>query len=175
MRAFVLLVVAGLFATAAHAAGTKAGLWEMAMKSDEIRDMPQMPPAQIEQMRKMGIEMPTMRDGALVQRVCITPEMAARNQTPDVGREPGDCKVKNQTRSGNSYSTVIVCDGPNLKGDGTVKGTFTADNRFTSVYDFKGTARGRPVTQHHETSGKWLSADCGNVRPLGEMMGRPRK
>ena len=176
MRGIItIVVIAGFSATVSAAGTTRPGLWEMAMKSDQMRQMPNMPPEQLEQMRKMGIEMPTMRDGALVQRVCITPEMATRNQTPDMGREPGECKLKSHDRSGNTYRADIVCDGANLKGSGTIKGTMSGDTGFSSTYDFKGTSRGQPVTQHHETRGKWLGADCGNVRPLGEMIGGPRK
>ena len=176
MRGITTIVLIAGFSTAVGAAGaSRPGLWEMAMKSDQVRQMPSMTPEQIEQMRKMGVEMPTVRDGALIQRVCITPEMAARNQTPDMGREQGECKLKSHDRSGNTYRADIVCDGANLKGNGIIKGTMSGDTAFTSTYDFKGTSRGQPVTQHHETSGKWLSADCGQVRPLGEMAGPKKK
>jgi hypothetical protein len=52
-----------------------------------------------------------------------------------------------------------------MKGEGKAKGTFTGTDRFTSTYDFKGTMDGQPVNQHHDSSGKWLSAECGNVKP----------
>jgi hypothetical protein len=176
MRAIIAMVVMAGVSAGLNAAGTtRPGLWEMSMKSDQMRQMPNVPPEQIEQMRRMGVEIPTMREGAMIQRVCITPEMASRNQTPDLGREPGDCKLNSHDRSGNTYRADIVCDGAQLKGNGTIKGTMNGDTGFRSTYDFKGTSRGQPVTQHHETQGKWLSADCGNVRPLGETMGGPKK
>jgi hypothetical protein len=57
-----------------------------------------------------------------------------------------------------------------MKGKGKGQGTFSGGERFTSTYDFKGTSGGRPVAQHQETSGKWLGADCGNVRPVGNYL-----
>ncbi len=171
LLAMSLLVVLEL-SPAAHAADTmKPGLWEVVIKSDMTQQMPDIPPAQLEQMRKMGIEMPAKRDGGIVQRLCMTKEMVERNQTPGAGREQHDCKVGKQSRSGNSYRTEVVCDGANMKGTGVIKGTLNGSEKFSSTYDFMGTMRGQPLNQHHESSGKWISADCGNVKPLGEAMG----
>jgi hypothetical protein len=55
-----------------------------------------------------------------------------------------------------------------MKGEGKARGTFSGNESFTSTYDFKGTMNGQPVTQHHDSGGKWLSADCGNVKPVGD-------
>lgn len=173
MRSIALLALS-LFSLSAAADGMRPGLWEILMKSDAAREMPDISPAQLEQMRKMGIEMPTKRDGGIVQRACMTKEMAARREPPGTPRE-SDCKLKSQDHSGNTYRAEIVCDGPNLKGTGIMKGTYAGDTSYSSQYDFSGTSRGKPVSQHHETQGKWLSADCGNVRPMGEMFGGPKK
>jgi hypothetical protein len=155
----------------AHAAGQmKAGLWEMKLKSDLVKNMPKVPPAQLEQMRKMGIEMPTFKDGGMVTKVCISKEMAERNEPPEMNQKESGCQAKNYQRSGNAYSLDIVCDGPLMKGTGKVKGAFNGDQSFTSTYDFTGTAQGQPVKQHHESSGKWLAADCGNVKPMDAHM-----
>lgn len=143
----------------------KPGLWEMTMKSDAIKNMPKIPPEQMEQMRKMGVNVPQMQNGAMVTKVCITKQMA-ESQTPGVEKNEMGCETKNYKRSGNSYSADIVCNGADMKGEGKAKGTFAGDQSFTSTYDFKGTMHGQPVNQHHESSGKWLGADCGSVKPV---------
>ncbi len=160
-------------ATVWAAGQMKPGLWEMKMKSDEMKNMPKMPPEQMEQMRKMGVNMPQMQDGGMVTKVCITKQMAESEQVPGMDQKEMGCQSKNFQRSGNSYSVDIVCNGQGMKGDGKVKGTFSGNESFTSTYDFKGAMHGQPVNQHHENSGKWLGADCGSVKPMGEMM--PRK
>ena len=72
------------FPVAVSAAGPmKPGLWEMTMKSDAMKNMPKITPAQMQQMRKMGIKMPQMQDGGMVTRVCISNEMAAFEQPPE--------------------------------------------------------------------------------------------
>ncbi|MBI1891520.1 MAG: DUF3617 domain-containing protein [Burkholderiales bacterium] len=162
----------GLSAGAMAAEQMKPGLWEMTMKSDAIKAMPKMSPQQMEQMKKMGVNVPQMQDGAMVHKVCISKEMAARGDQPPMERREAGCTAKNFQRSGNGFSVDIVCDTPQMKGTGTSKGTATGDT-MSSTYDFKGTAHGRPINQHHETSGKWLSADCGSVKSADAMM--PKK
>lgn len=164
-----ILICCAATASSAWAAGQmKPGLWEMSMKSDAFKTMPKMSPQQMEQMRKMGVNVPQMQDGAMISRVCITKAMAEREQPPMERNETG-CQSKNFQRNGNSYSGDIVCDGPAMKGAGKVKGNFAGDTGFTSLHDFKGTMHGQPVSHHSETSGKWLAADCGSVKPAAEM------
>lgn len=143
----------------------KPGLWEMTMKSDAMKNMPKIPPEQLAQMRKMGVHVPHMQDGGMVTRVCITREMAEQEQMP-MTQNQSDCQAKNYQRSGNSYSVDVVCKGPNLNGSGKVTGKMNGSEHFSSTYDFKGSAHGQPITQKHENSGKWLSSDCGGVKPM---------
>jgi hypothetical protein len=168
-KAIVPLLLCSLLSVTAYAQ-MKPGLWEMKMKSDALKNMPQMPPEQIEQMRKMGVNIPQMQDGAMVTKVCITKQMADSMETPGLEKNEMGCQTKNYKRSGNTYSADIVCNGADMKGEGKAKGTFNGDQGFSSTYDFKGTMHGQPVSQRHESSGKWLAADCGNVQPMGGMM-----
>lgn len=157
-----------------HAAGKmKPGLWEMSMKSDAMREMPKIPPEQLEKMKQMGIKMPLMENGAITHQICITREMAERDHPPMAQKEQSMCKPLNINQSGNSYTMDLICDSQELKGKGTVRGSFNGSSNLRSVYDFKGTSRGRPVVQHMETTGKWLSADCGKVKPLGDPSRKP--
>lgn len=168
----IALTMLALIANAAivWAAGPmKAGLWEMTTKSDAMKDMPKISPEQMEQMKKMGVNMPQMKEGGMVMKVCISKEMAERDQPP-MGQNESGCESKNFRRQGKGYSVDIVCDNAQMKGTGTVKGTYSSDERFTSVNDFKGTAQGHPVNSHTESSGKWLGASCGDVKPMGAMM-----
>ncbi len=161
----VATIVVLMFPAAVAAAGNmKPGLWEVALKSDEARQMPTLSPQQLEQMRRMGIEPPAMRDGAFVRRLCITKEMAEREQLPQPP-EQSECKLKDQNRSANGYRAEMVCDGPHVKGTGTIKAAFASSESYTSTFYFKGTSRGQEVKEHHESSGKWLGSDCGNVKP----------
>jgi len=161
-----LVSAAALSPLAAHAAGMmKQGLWDMTMKSDAMASRPALTPQQQEMMRQRGIAMPQMQDGAMVTKFCVSKEMAERDHPPAMSQNRMGCETKNFKRSSNGYSADLVCDGPNMQGTGTIKGTFSGNESFASTYDFKGTAHGHPVNTHQETSGKWVSADCGSVKP----------
>ena len=166
----LLTLLSGLFfPDIAQAAGKmKPGLWEMSMKSDAVKAMPKMSPEQMEQMKKMGINMPLMEDGAIKTKVCISKEMAEQDPAAiTAAQHHSNCALKNVVQNGNEYSMDLICDGPELKGIGTVKGSFNGSDTVRSSYDFKGTSHNRPVNHHTETIGKLLSSDCGDVKPVG--------
>ncbi|HEY8609055.1 MAG TPA: DUF3617 domain-containing protein [Noviherbaspirillum sp.] len=169
MRKLILpLLLCSLMSVPAWAQGPmKPGLWEMKVKSDALKNMPKIPPEQVAQMRKMGIEVPQIQDGAMVTKVCVTKAMAENEQLPGLEKNEAGCQTKNVQRSGSGYSADIVCSSDAMKGEGKVKATFSGNESFTSTYDFKGTVHGQPANQHSEQSGKWLAADCGSVKPAG--------
>lgn len=175
----LICTLSGISISASAAEHMKQGLWEMTMKNEEMakqmEQLKKMPPQQLEQMKKMGISLPQSQDGAMVSKVCISKAMSERDQPPAEYRKTSGCESKNFQRSGNSYSVDIVCDGPTMQGTGKVKGTMSGNTGYTSVYDFKGTSHGKPVNQHIESSGKWVGADCGNVKPADEMLADIKK
>ncbi len=173
---YVLTLALVSTTSSALAAGhMKPGLWEMSMKSDMMKKMPKMPPEQLAKMREMGLNIPDRQDGGVVTKVCMTKEMTDRDQPPHSNHGQAGCEAKNMQQSDSGYSLELVCDGENMKGVGKVKGTYSGNNSFASTYDFKGVSHGKPVEQHMESSGKWLSADCGSVKPFSEMMPPKRK
>lgn len=164
--AILTVSVSGVSATVSAAEQMKPGLWEVTIKSDAFKNIPKMSPEQMKQMRDMGVNIPQMQDGGMLSKVCITKEMAARDAAAEMAQNESGCESKNVQRTGRSYSADIVCNGPNMKGSGKVKGSYTSNERFSSIYEFKGTAHGQPVNHRQESSGKWLSADCGSVKPI---------
>ena len=145
------------------------GLWELKMESDIMKNVPRpkISPQQAEQMRKMGIKMPEQSDGGMVMKVCYTKEMLAEKDVPSTPNDK-ECKSTNMTRSGDSFSGQVVCDTPEMKGTGTIQGTMSATSyQFTS--SFNGTASGQPINHTSKMSGTFISADCGNVKPLHGM------
>jgi hypothetical protein len=152
----------------------KPGLWEMTVRSDMLKAMPAIPPAQLEELKKRGIKIPAMENGAAIQKMCVTAEMTDKVGKNPLQNNPGDCKEKSNSRAGSTYTVEMVCDSPRLKGTGTVKASFT-EKSLQSVYDFKGVANNRPANQHIETTGKWLGADCGDIKPLVSAAGANKK
>lgn len=169
ISAQLLTLLSGIFflGNAAAIGKMKPGLWEMSIKSDSMRAMPKMSPEQMEQMKKMGVNMPVMEDGVIKTKVCISKEMAELDPTTAAHQNHSNCTSKNVVQNGNEYSMDLICDSPDLKGVGSVKGSFNGNDTVHSFYEFKGTAHNRPVNHHTETVGKLLSSDCGDIKPVG--------
>ena len=149
------------------AAGSmKPGLWEVTLQSSAMKNMPKISPEQIEQMRKMGVDMAQLQTGAIVNKICITKDMTERENLPQMNHKESGCEMKNQKRSSDGYTMELICDGAQMKGKGTSKTVFASDQSFSTTSEFKGTMQGMPVNDRTDTSGKWLGADCGAVRPI---------
>ena len=165
-------------APAVGAQSIKPGLWEMQHKMGGHPQMDQamaqmqqqmaaMSPAQRKQMEAMlgqqGVTMPAPgAGGGMALKVCITPEMAARNDMPK--QTEGDCTTTVTSRSGNTMKMKFVCTQPPSSGEGTY--TFSGDTAYTMQMRMTSQHQGKPQNVTMDGQGKWLSADCGTVKPM---------
>jgi hypothetical protein len=176
---FGILLIAALPATAQ---GTKPGLWEVHNKMGGSAEMDQamaqmqqqlagMPPAQRKQMEEMmakqGVGMGSGAGGGMSVKVCISKEMAERNEVPQA--QQGDCKSTASPRTGNTQKISFSCTQPPSSGEGQI--TFNGNEAYTMKMVTTSTVKGKPEKMTLEGSGKWLSADCGAIKPVAS----PRK
>jgi hypothetical protein len=177
-RTFSLLLCSLAFGAAAHAQSTKPGLWEVTQKMGGNPEMDQamaqmqqqmagMSPAEKKMMQdmlaKQGMTMPTPgAGGGMALKVCITPEMAARQDMPV--QTEGDCTTTITSRSANSLQMNFACKNPPSTGEGTY--TFISDTAYTMKMLMKTSRQGKPVSTTLDGQGKWLAASCGAVKPL---------
>jgi Protein of unknown function (DUF3617) len=157
------LLFAGMVAGAAmpaHAADhLKPGLWEVTVKVSQ-KGGPQIPPDQLEQLKKMGIAAPF---GGQVIRTsqCITPEIAASDKPFATDeRDPNKCQVANYKRVGSKATGEMVCTGT-FKGNGPFEMTMDSDTEYHGGWSVSGvSADSGPVEQATELHGKWTAATC---------------
>lgn len=166
----LMLSLISVSSTAIAAAQVKPGLWEVTTRSDAMKNAPKISPEQAAQMRKLGIDITKMQDDGITTRTCLTKEMAERDQPIPVDQKETGCQTKNMQKNGNTYSMDIVCNSAEMKGEGKAKGSYSGGENFTATYAFKGIMSGHPVNQHSDTTGKWLGADCGNVKPVSDYL-----
>jgi hypothetical protein len=161
-----------LWAPTSNAAdvNVRPGLWELTTSSELLKLVPYIQPDQMQQLMNLakqnGFELPQIQNGAASSRVCITPEMAAQKNFPQVYHGQSGCTSKNAARTGNSYKMDVVCTGPNLKGNGKAEGTFTSPESLSARTEFEGVVQGAPVNERADISGRWINASCGSVKPL---------
>jgi hypothetical protein len=165
-------------ATGAAAQTTKPGLWEITNKmqssSGEMekamasmeKQLASMSPEQRKQMQdmmaKQGMSMGAGTGGGMSMKMCITKEMAERNEMPQ--QQQGDCKTTQSPRSGNTMKVSYVCTQPPSSGEGVM--TFNGDTAYTMKMNTTTTVKGKPEKMTMDASGKWLSADCGAIKPI---------
>jgi hypothetical protein len=172
----VCAALALAFPVAVSAQTMKPGLWEIthntrgggAQAADAQakmqREMANMPPEQKKMMQEMmakhGVQMGGGAGGGMSMKTCMTKEMVERNEVPS---QKGDCRTTRQQKTGNTMKFTVVCANPPSTGDGQV--TFQSPEAYNMKMVVNTTVDGKPQTMNMDSSGKWLSADCGAAAP----------
>lgn len=175
MRTSFLAAAATLcfVALPAGAQAMKPGLWEINNKmsggqmdqamADMQKQLAQMPPAERKQMEEMmakqGVRMAPGGGGGMTVQMCMTKEMVERNDLP----MKDGCRTTQNTRSGNTMKMAFACTNPPSSGEGQV--TFAGPEAYTSQMTMRMQEGGKTETMSMATTGKWLKADCGSVKP----------
>jgi len=165
----------------ANAQSMKPGLWEinnntqmggtmdgqrdqqMAQMQQQMANLPAEQRKMMEDMMaKQGIKMGAgSSPGAMSVQVCVTKEMAEKNEIPSA---QGDCKNTVSPRTGNSMKFSFSCTTPPASGEGQV--TFVSPESYTMKMAVNTVVQGKPEKISMDGSGKWLAADCGSVKPM---------
>ncbi|HYC47764.1 MAG TPA: DUF3617 domain-containing protein [Burkholderiales bacterium] len=172
----VATIAALLFAGAASAQSMKPGLWEvtnnmkssnpatqnaMAQAQAQMKDMsPQQRKMVEDMMAKQGMQM-GMGPAANSMRVCMTKEMVDRNEMP---AQQGGCRTTQQSRSGNTLKMAFQCANPPSSGEGEY--TFVSPESYRMRMTVRTSVQGKPETMNMDGTGKWISSDCGNIKPM---------
>lgn len=174
-RFFWLLALMGCIVLPAYAQSSKPGLWELSntiktgsgqmeqQMAQMQRQMASLPAEQRKMMEQMLAQqgMSLGAGGATSHRYCLSPEEAARSDIPSHDEA---CKYKVLSRTANKLRMSFVCtDEGKTKGEGEV--TFTSPTAYTGKYTMETRIDGKPERMEMTQAGKWLSADCGNLRP----------
>jgi hypothetical protein len=175
---YVLAALAATWCVGASAQNMKPGLWEvtnnvkssggemekgLAQARQEMANMPAEQRKMMEEaMAKQGVKLGAAGPGGISARMCMTREMAERNE---VAPPRGDCKTTRQQRTGNTMKVAFTCTNPPSSGDGQI--TFVSPEAYTMKMTVNSTVAGKAETMNMDASGKWLSADCGSVKPMG--------
>jgi hypothetical protein len=140
----------------------KAQLANMAAMRKQVDSMP---PEQRKQMQammaKLGQASQMTEDGGMTMKMCVTPEMAAQQKLTTQQRE--GCTNTRSPAVGGVIKISYSCVKPASHGEGTV--TLSGDTGYTMNMTMHVTEGGRNTTTSMATSGKWLAASCGDVKP----------
>jgi Protein of unknown function (DUF3617) len=177
-RSRVLSAVALIASTGFATAQTlKPGLWEVNNKmtsasgamekgmADMQKQLANMPPEQRKMMEdmmaKQGVSVGAGSGGGMSAKVCLTKDMVDRNE---VAAPQGDCQQTSSSRTGNTMKFAFVCTKPPSSGEGQM--TFVSPEAYTMKMTVNSTAKGKPETMNMDASGKFLSSECGSIKPI---------
>lgn len=174
MKAVLLLQVLLGF-SASHAQTMRPGLWDVQSKmggnpkmEEAMAKMQQqlasMPPEQRKKMQEMmgqsGVSMNP--SGGMSAKACISKEMVERGQMPHQNK--GECTTTISDKSATGMRMTFVCENPPSRGEGVY--TFSGDTAYTMTMTFHSKAKAAMEGSTMASSGKWVSADCGAVKPV---------
>ncbi len=171
----IVFAAALLLSGGAQAQTQAPGLWEhtFATKSADgqmeaamaqmQKQMEAMPPERRKKIEEMmasrGVK--TGPQGTTA-KFCLSREQAAKPAEPHLS---GDCSRQDVTRRGNTMSFRFECSRPQpMKGEGEM--TFVSDKAYRGKSTVTSQVNGQPRQMSMEMSGKWLSADCGDIKPM---------
>jgi hypothetical protein len=178
MRKFVIVAAALAAGSAFAQSHMKPGLWEITQKmqtgsgqmeqqmAQMQQQMANMPPEQrkmVEQMMaQRGMKIGAGGGNGMTIKMCMTKEMIERNEMPQQQR--GDCKTTLQPAVGNTRKMSFTCSNPPSSGEGQY--TMTSPDAYAMKMMVNTTVQGKPETMNMEGTGRWLGADCGDIKPI---------
>lgn len=151
---------------------------QMSKVMEEMKQqMANLPPEQRKMMEDMmakqgikvtdkGIDMAAQgvsisKDGTKV-KACMTQADIDRGAMPQTDE---NCEQKITQLSPTQFKATYVCKGEHpAQGEGEI--TFQSDKAYTGKMKMVTQMNGKPETIQGEQSGKWLSSDCGNIKPV---------
>lgn len=178
---YAMLLLGGTLALPSYAQNMKPGLWEITSKvdgnngqvgaamADMQKQMAGMSPQDRKMMEQMmarhGVQMGGA-DGAMRMKMCLTPEMARNNEV--MIQQQGDCTHTRSPAVGGKMKFTFSCKNPRTSGEGEV--AFSNDTSYQVKMKMVNGPKNETMTM--DGSGKWLGADCGNVKPLAMPKGK---
>jgi hypothetical protein len=172
-----LLAAAGFIALPSYAQNMKSGLWEMSNKMQSSDGKMEKAMAQMQQqlasmpadqrkmmedmMAKNGVQMGTP-GGPMNVRMCITKEMIAQGMLPT--QQQGDCTSTRSPMVGNTVHMTYKCANPPSSGEGDM--VFQGDSAYSMKMKVEHMQGGKKETMTMDGTAKWVSNDCGAIKPM---------
>lgn len=171
LTGFVLCAVPAL----AQPLDIRTGLWELITKrtSTGMPELPSMPPevlatlppAQRAQIENMMKTQRNVAPGVQAHKICVT--QASLDKTPDfgmAGREAGCTRTKD-SRSARGWQVQEVCDAGGAEQTMNIRYEVVNRETIKGFVDIGMRDGGDSITMKQEMTGRWLGADCGDVKP----------
>ena len=171
LSCFALLAVAAGPLPVPH---VKPGLWEAKISALDADGQEMVPPEQAalsrlspeararmaDAMKARGVSLPDT-NGAT--KVCLTKEMFESGRWQQMASEAG-CTTNYSTLSSTSWKWHSSCT--TLKSESDGEAVFNSPESYKTKVTTSATVMGKTNTSTRIIQGKWLGADCGDIKPF---------
>jgi hypothetical protein len=99
----------------------------------------------------------------MTDQSCVTEKDLEHGIRPDNDNEKS-CKVESMTSTGKTQEMHLVCTNSQGKSTGVFTITATSRESYEATMDMQMIIGGHPTTMKIHMQGKWLSANCNNVK-----------
>lgn len=158
---------------AVSAQSVKPGLWEVHSATGAAAHMQQAQQQMQAQMAKLSPEQTKMMEKMMSERgvamsagaprICLSKEQIEKKEMP-VDQRP-DCKTEVKTRSTQRWEARSVCTNP--PSTANVVTTFESAEAYSTQIDGTMTRNGKTEPYSMGMKMRWVSADCGTLKPVG--------
>ncbi len=150
----------------------KTGLWEttVTMQASGLPTMPNIPPDALarmtpDQQARFKAMMGGMSGGQpTTVKSCLTKEKLANGFRPDSTEDRSNCRKTVLSSSATAMVMTVSC----TEEHGSVNGTFHMEalghDAMSGTSHIVSVSSGRTITIDGKIQGKWLGADCGDVK-----------
>jgi hypothetical protein len=152
----------------------KPGLWEARMSGLDADGHEMVPPELValsrlspeararmaDAMKASGVSMPDT-NGAT--KVCLTKEMFESGRWQQMASEAG-CTTNYSTLSSTTWNWHSSCTALKSESDG--EAVFNSAESYRTKVTTTATVMGKTNTSTRIVQGKWLGADCGDIKPF---------
>ena len=157
----------------------RTGLWEVKSErsSTGMPQMPKMPsvppdvlaklpPAQRAQIENAMKARTNLASSSHVNKVCITKEMLAKGPDFSAMEREADCRRTRNERSARGWRMQEVCRSNGREQTLDIRYDLLDRATIKGTVDIAMHDRGHDITMKQLMHGRWLSADCGDVKPM---------
>lgn len=173
--AIVASVGLAVLASARAQQGMTPGLWETTTNfkngamSDAMAKMQEKMASMTPEQRAMMQQVMASRGmsvgpagNAITAKNCVAKDQAARGGVPQTD---GRCQNTETSRSGSTVKYTFACTGDHPM-TGTGEFTMSSSTSYTMHSVSDTVVDGKPQHMEMDVAGKWISADCGSVKPF---------
>jgi len=166
LAAALLVGMLPLAAQSGEKMNVKTGLWEITTQTG-MTGTPPIPPDVLAKMtpeQRARMQALSGSDRSHTAQSCVTEKDLEHGLEPQENRQ-SSCKVVSTNTTGTTQEIHMQCDNDHMKGTSVMKVVALDREHMQADMKMDAVSQGGPMHMTMHMTGKWVSSDCGAVKP----------